>query len=214
MVERDRLGQAVLEPVTRPVGWLRSRAPRWWRGRRRAWRWPRPGGHRAAGPASRPRCRCRRTPGRPTRRSIMSSGMSGEMVAEPVREKVPGRGFSQNVPGRGWSLRVVEGQGYPSCGAGSSDQAETVEGRGFAGRPQQVLGHGDDLGGGSPRESPPRQNPTELRDVTGMDRMLAAALRPHPADADRPPSRSHTSLSITSRAGSHLMRSMISPAKA
>ena len=55
-------------------------------------------------------------PGRPTRRSIMSSGMSGEMVAEPVIEKVRAVG-SQKV-----RLRVVsvsERAGCPSCAAGS-----------------------------------------------------------------------------------------------
>ena len=60
VVEGDRLGEPVLEPVAGLVGGAEARLPQGRRSRRPGWRWPRPGGRRAAGRASRPRCRCRR----------------------------------------------------------------------------------------------------------------------------------------------------------
>ena len=101
VVEGDRPGQRGTGASRRPGGWRRSPAPTGWTGCRPGWRWPRPGGRRAAGPASRPRCRCRRTPGRPTSRSILSSGMSGRDAGRAGHREGAGRGQPEGAGERG-----------------------------------------------------------------------------------------------------------------
>ena len=154
MVEGDRRGQDVLEPLTGLVRGTETRLPQGGRARRPGWRWLRPAGRRAAGRASRPRCRCGPTRVGPTSRSIMSSGISGEMRAEPVRRR--------SVPSGARRLRASDGLGVgPGRGARAAepghDQAQPIVDGRRPGRPEQVLGHGDGLVGRDAGDAPPRR---------------------------------------------------------
>ena len=55
-------------------------------------------------------------PGRPTRRSIMSSGMSGEMRADPVREKVRAVGSQKLRDRAGLHVLARRDAGAPQPG--------------------------------------------------------------------------------------------------
>ena len=85
VVEGERLARSGTAATGRPGGRPRTRAPRSWTGRCRGWPWRWPAGRWAGGRASRPRCRCSPSPAVRPRRSISSSGMSGETRAWPVR---------------------------------------------------------------------------------------------------------------------------------
>ena len=109
-------------------------------------------------------------PGRPTRRSIASSGMSGEIRACPTSEKVRAVG-SQNVRASVASTSVRGG--LPELRSRVMTRlSRSSSGRG-AGRPQQVLGHGDELVDRARRGSPPRRSRPSSGTVTGGRRVVA-----------------------------------------